>query len=838
MWIRNPGGLLGALLLLMLLAPGAWGDTPVVVAEAGFSRHAISQQVSYLRDENARLEPGQALVAGDWQVVTGAYPAFGFDPAAYWLRFQLRNDNDITLDTILEIAYPLLDNIQLMVFSGTPDNPGALLESHRLGDRFPFHQRPLAHRHFAVPLSLAPAAERLVLLRVQTESSLQLPLVLWEKQAFYQQRQWDLVAHGLYFGVLLVMLLYNLVLFTSVRLSAYLDYAGVVLGLGLFMATLDGFGFQYLWPRAPQLNQWSLVFLAAIYGASACAFTQSLLRLREQQPRQYRWLQYCAMAHGCVFLSPFFLPYHLALSIQFAVALTSLVLCFSVGISRYRAGVREARYHILANGALLLGSLLITLSKIDLLPAYPVILATLPAGGMALVLFYALALADRINRERHAKILAQAQALKTEREARQRHEQLLRAQYLAQVEQLQSRQQVIEQEAESRAKSDFLATMSHEIRTPMTGLLGMAALLRETPLTAEQRESLTVIETAGQTLMETINNILDYSKLAAGKMVLERVAMDLQHLCRELVSQFQPRARQQGLEFKLHWDPRVQQQVVGDPARLRQILVNLLDNAFKFTPRGRISLMVGTLTELPQQVCFEIADTGHGIEPADQVTLFQPFVQGENSFTRSAGGSGLGLTISHQLSQLMGGRLSVESEPRQGSCFRLTLPLEPASTTVSATPDPAGQPPITADLSGFRVLVAEDNHVNQLVIRRLLERLGVPHDLVADGAAALATLEQQPQAYGLVLMDCEMPRLDGFAATSAWRQREQEADLPRLPVIALSAHLAEDLRQQARACGMDEILAKPIGREQLEAALRRHLTPGSPPADGPLAAQG
>ena len=148
MWIRNPGGLLGALLLLMLLAPGAWGDTPVVVAEAGFSRHAISQQVSYLRDENARLEPGQALVAGDWQVVTGAYPAFGFDPAAYWLRFQLRNDNDITLDTILEIAYPLLDNIQLMVFSGTPDNPGALLESHRLGDRFPFHQRLLPRLHF------------------------------------------------------------------------------------------------------------------------------------------------------------------------------------------------------------------------------------------------------------------------------------------------------------------------------------------------------------------------------------------------------------------------------------------------------------------------------------------------------------------------------------------------------------------------------------------------------------------------------------------------------------------------------------------------------------------
>lgn len=384
-------------------------------------------------------------------------------------------------------------------------------------------------------------------------------------------------------------------------------------------------------------------------------------------------------------------------------------------------------------------------------------------------------------------------------------------------------------EESARAKGIFLATMSHELRTPMNGVLGCTQLLQDTSLTDGQRQLLQSMHRSAEALLALVNDILDFSKIEAGKMSLETADVHLRSLIEDVLLLVSELAKKKTLELTVDVATDVPESLRGDPVRLRQILFNLVGNAIKFTEQGRVAVSVALQSapaHLPDSIMlgWRIEDTGIGMTDEQQTRLFQAYSQAETSTTRKFGGTGLGLMICRQLVELMGGEIAVESQAGKGTTFRYTtlvLPaiqreqVEPVIATVSTHEARASVPK--------RILVADDNEINQVVACKFLQKLGFEVEVARNGREAVEAASRTP--YDAILMDCEMPEMDGYSATRAIRQREKSQG-KHIPVIALTGHASADDERVCLDAGMDAVLTKPVTLPALRGTLDRILCGG------------
>ena len=615
--------------------------------------------------------------------------------------------------------------------------------------------------------------------------------------------------NAFWLGALVTVGGFTLVLSLFRRDRTYLYYGLYVLGVGLTGAVRDVY---VAWTEAYWGDRSASVsnFLHLPYAAAYLAFVLNYFRTPETAPRwarfQRAWLWGYAIVAGWVVLDFSRGGPTTSEMAVLVLNLVNLVSSFILGVFAVRRNWIGGRWFLAANLPLTVSGVLLAIQQVvdptsrEIMNLFHFRLGVVAQMGLFLV-----ALAHRYR------------AIHRELEERERARK-------------EAEQRAVEEAAANQAKSEFLAMMSHEIRTPMNGVLGFTSLLRDTALTSEQRDYVDTIASSGETLLVLLNDILDFSKIEAGRLDLDWQPVGLAPLVEEVCGLLEPRARDKGISLQWSVDPGVPDLVRSDPTRVRQILLNLLSNAIKFTARGSVQLSVTPEQDGQHRIQFLVRDTGIGMSAGTVARLFRPYQQADASTARHFGGTGLGLVIAHRLTELLGGTIAVRSTEGEGSEFRAVIRADPLE--IESGPADVQELPDRPATRRARVLLAEDNPVGQKLATRLLEKEG--HDVVVASDGESAVHLAAAGNFEVILMDVELPVLDGLAATR--RIRAAEAKSPRRPahIIALTAHSMPGDRERCLEAGMDDYLSKPLRPRELHAALRL-ATAGEKPRTAPAA---
>lgn len=854
---------------------------------------------------NPQLSPDQLrpyLESESWEAIAEGPINHGFTTQECWLHTHIRNVADEPLTVVVSTDQALLDWAEMVVLDSANDR---IIDRQRTGLSVAYVNWPVPNQNPSFILTIPAGAHWQLVWRARSAFSVQLDTRFSLERDFYSRQEMMLGMHSLFFGAMLVMVVYNLFVYFAVREKVYLLYVFWSSTMTLFQLLYWGFGQRFLWPYSDEFSRVAMITLlpfAIIFGPW---FTRTFLNLGVLNARGDLVMQLISgsgvmVLFGVLFISHYYLVPVATLLIQLMVAIIAVI-----SIRRLRAGDRSALYFTLSWLCFILGSSMMALSKFGLLPVTLWTENLVEVGTTLEVVLLSLALAERIKMLKSEGQKAKDEQARAEFEASKAREL-------------------------SQTKSDFLAAMSHEIRTPMNGVLAMADLLRYSKLPPEPASYVETIFQSTKSLLTVINDILDYTRIESGKLEFDPIEVDVEALVDECIMLFSVQSRNCNLPLIVSIDRTVPLTLKLDPVRVKQIINNLLGNAFKFTEQGSVKLSL--YMQAPGgSLVIEVEDTGIGMTQEEQGRLFKEFSQADRSIVRRYGGSGLGLVICKKLAELMGGGIDMFSQEGKGSRFIVSLPVPHTNlaspevnglqgkralvveseglvresyqrllqrwgleVTVASClgikeqlaeqdvlilggscaseceriADLKALPPVLqlgvsyVDLSrqgtqqahflhtpvvlkklrhelllllapeqvapvqrrsglcdgrwsDLQVLVAEDNPVNQLVVRRLLEKLNIAPTMVDDGRQAFDYATVNP--VDIILMDCDMPVMDGYQATAAIR----ESGLDGIWIIGLSAKAAEDEVKQALASGMNAYLPKPVMLEQLRDVIRQ-----------------
>lgn len=927
--------LITAVSLIVLFSHSASANEPIILIDQE-PKIFLSSQLSYLIDKSHKLNIATVMENTAhplvWKKHGPSSPSFGYIDATVWVKFDVKNDSQFAFKRLLEISSPLLDDITIY----QTENTNITDEIH-LGDEQPFYERSIINRYFVEPLIFEAYSLQTVYVKLKTQSAKHLPMTLWIERSFYAKDHQISHFFGLFYGFMLLMILYNLFIYISIRENIYLYYIAYASSMLLLSASMYGVTYEFLWPSQVAWNRYSIPFFIGLSMGLISLFSFKFLLLKRDTLSGS--LMLCLSIFSFVFaIASFFIPtrdaYQLATYNVVLVCPTSFIVALYIASK----GSKEGLFFAFSWVGLLAGVSAMAMNKAGLIPHTLFTEYGLTIGSASEIILLSFALATNISNLKEDQLRAQ------------------KAEVDYKSKEIDARNAAIEAMEESQAKSSFLAKMSHEIRTPMNGVLGMAQLLQDTKLSEKQEHYSDVILSSSETLLNIINDILDYSKIEAHQITLESQPFDLKKLIQDILGLFSVNIRKTSIELIASIQPNLHTDLMGDPTRIKQIITNLIGNAIKFTAHGFVILEVTQPDPTSNKLKFSVRDSGTGIPEKQQPLLFKVFSQVHTADMRQIEGTGLGLAITKQLAEMMSGEVGVISSEGDGSTFWATLDLKPDKTTsqtvnnqhdlyksqtlnrlligcreqtcaelikkylednhyyISTATDlktlteqllPDNNKPydylyldstlgladpdnetylekiiqskipvililspdfkltnkfkrltvkhiihkpfltqqlipsfITNDSdqqidqhfdssyfdnlqkTSLNILVAEDNKINQLVIKAMLIRMGHQATIVANGMLAITSLHGDTK-FDLLLLDCEMPVLDGFETTKEIRRQQALGKLPALTIIALSAHAMDENEQRCLNVGMDDYLSKPINQEKLNALIQQ-----------------
>lgn len=769
-------------LLFCALCSLFWTNTghATLIIDEHFEHAKLGAHISYFCDSSNQLSVDE-VKQKTFIPVAKPEISFGFRQPSCWFKFSVENTQAIPITLVLSSNFNALDNMAL--FIPFADH----FIKKEIGDTVDYSTRELQTRTLAIPITLPARSEVLFYLRAQTTGNLYLPLKISTYNYFVGSGKRFESILDVGYGVVIGLFFYHLFLLFITREKVQLFYIIYIACTLLFFAGQQGALFQF-WPHSPLWNNLSF-YSVSFFALSSGLFFSRLFLNTKDSPKLHKALKYTAILLALAGFLHIFLPTHFVAAINSFMGLCVILALFFIAIKRYREGLAEARLFMIAWGGLLLilaimiPMLHFGMGNINI----AMLLAQLAFAAQQVLL--AIGLAQRIN------------YLKQDKEA--------------------SDKKIAIAQAENKAKTDFLARMSHEIRTPMNAVLGITQLMENTPLSDVQQHYTNLLKSSSKLLISIIDDILDYAKINSGNLSLENTTFNLPKLLISTQQILISNLKNKDIALIFDIDDYLPQWVEADPTRLQQVLFNLLNNAIKFTPNGSVRFEIKKLFQLNKdsiQLKIDIIDTGIGLSIEQQKHLFSAFHQADASITRKYGGTGLGLAISKQLIDLMGGSIRVQSEPQKGTSFTLLLPIKFAKEIPNATLPMIPTLDI-GDFSQLYILLVEDNAINQLVISALLNQLNITPHFANNGAEAIDFIKHHHQHIDVVLMDCEMPVLDGLEATRQIRDWEKTHHMPTVPIIALTAHALPEYKQRCLDVGMNDYLSKPLLLEQLTSKL-------------------
>lgn len=713
--------------------------------------------------------------------VPSANSNLGFTDKNYWLRFKLTNSSEKLQKLFLETGRPITDIVTLYQVQD-----GEIIASFESGDLIPVKERPINHRKILFPLELEAGKDYTFYINYQSDGEvINLPINIFDAESLIEQSYFEQLVFGGFYGILFLAGIIYLFFYFGIREKSFLLYSFYVLSVILLHLGLDGYFYQYITPGAGWFSQRSILIFATFSAIAFGRYTQIYLHVKEYSPGIHKSFNYLFILLLILMVSILTVPQGIKYYYPLMNLLGILILFHIIAslVTGYVKGKSPDIFFSLGITSFFLGFLVFILNNFGVIPNSFLTEFSSKLGTGLEVMFLSLSMANRIR------------LLKSEKE----HMQEL----------------ALEKSEESNEiKSFFLSNISHELRTPLNAIIGLSKSVQEQSKDEKVKSDLEVIQYSSLGLLSAIDDILDYSRIEKKELKLDKKVFDFHKLLKEVRTLTEKQALDKNLKFIYEEIGQIPKFIIGDMARTRQILQNLLGNALKFTPEGNLKLSIETTPKSNHSVNLNIriTDTGVGIPKNKLNSIFESFIQETINDKRKFGGFGLGLCIVKALVELLDGKLEIQSEEGKGTEVIVSLDFE--FTEPATTHDPDFLKNGVQDLGHKSILVVEDNAVNQMVMKSILKKWkNTTFDLAFNGVEALEKLKEAK--FDLILMDLQMPEMDGYEATEAIRAGSAGSQYTQIPIIAVTADATDKARNKASAVGMDDYITKPVDREEL-----------------------